>query len=66
MSTLPIASDDFAEFKCPFCARRVQVTISSCEVIHAMPTCELFRELEPNTYMYEVALAHAASEVEVN
>ena len=41
------------EFTCPFCGLGA-VAYKSGAVIHVEPVCQMFRDLEPDQFLYEV------------
>jgi hypothetical protein len=48
---------DLVRFKCPFCkgdASAVETASGIPGVMHTMPTCEKFDELEPDDYLHAV------------
>lgn len=46
-------------FLCPFCGRQAGASSNPPAVVHALPMCEQFRELEPADYLAAVNKALA-------
>jgi hypothetical protein len=53
-NSTPIASDDFVEFRCPFCGQYVRATMSECTIVHVQPACDRFMASEPDDFLRAV------------
>lgn len=40
------------EFKCPFCGGKVAATKEKGSVVHTVPTCKKFDDLDPIDFMH--------------
>lgn len=45
---------DGVDFICPFCKARCTTSLEHCAVLHTVPMCEKFEQLEPDEFLKAV------------